>query len=613
MSDLESDAESVTSTLSDQPDLPHGEQSCHRPAGESDSIHLTLGRAGRILRKSTLADGVVFFGLDGVSATTGVDPLASEDGSQDADFANSPQKSSALLCPILGSSFSNRQDKQFAMRNPLTVETLHMYLSAYPEGKTLNFSAQGHGMESSDDSSGDSHYSQKSDASSSESHQRKMHLSSRKRKTRISHAEILEKIPGVRTMIFIPLVDPITSKWIAGGFVFTNTANRMMSLESNISYLKAFGASISAEVSRAAVEKLDRAKTTFIASMSHELRSPLHGILGSVEFLQDTATDSYQAGLITSISNCSKTLLDTLSNLLSYAKVTTVETASATDDVDLGELTESVVEAVCAGHQFKRLHTASLAADSEASMAQHMYRAAKDASGKLYNDDLDDKPSDPADTLTVLCDISPSLSWNVRTNPGALRRIIMNLVGNSLKYTPSGFVAVSLRAKEKDNMMEVSLKVVDSGKGISEDFQRNHLFAAFHQQDTFASGTGLGLSIVKQLVDSLGGEINIQSQEGQGTQVEVKLRLGLAKAGVALPGEEILAIANKTKGMRLCCLDPNAEKKQDGRGHIARLDMTLSETCSTWFGMEVTTADNMKRAETDFFVFLPLSFFFTSS
>jgi len=605
MSEIESDAESVTSALSDQPDTSPRKQNHERPTEDSDDVNLILGRAGRILRKSTLADGVIFFGLD--AGSTGPATLAPDYEPQEAESAGNPRKSSALLCPILGSSFSSRQDKQFAMRNPLSVETLQMYWKAYPEGKTLNFSSQGHGTDSGDDSSGDSHGSQQSGVSGHESHPGKVHISDRKRKTRVSHAEVLEKIPGVRTMIFIPLVDPVTSKGIAGGFVFTTTANRMMSLESNISYLKAFGASISAEVSRAAVEKLDRAKTTFIASMSHELRSPLHGILGSVEFLQDTTTDSYQAGLITSISNCSKTLLDTLSNLLSYAKVTTVETASATDDVELGELTESVVEAVCAGHQFKRLHTASLAADSEASMAQHMYNAAKDASGKLYNDDLDDKPSDPADTLTVLCDISPSLSWNVRTNPGALRRIIMNLVGNSLKYTSAGFVAVSLRAKEKDNMMDVILKVVDSGKGISEDFQRNHLFAAFQQQDTFASGTGLGLSIVKQLVDSLGGEINVQSKEGQGTQVEVKLQLRLAKAGIDLPREEIRATASRTKGLRLCCLDPNEEKKQDGRGQIARLDMTLSETCSTWFGMEVTTADNMKRAETDIFVCLPLS------
>ena len=181
---------------------------------------------------------------------------------------------------------------------------------------------------------------------------------------------------------------------------------------------------------------------------------------------------------------------------------------------------------------------------------------------------------------------------------------LMIFAGNALKYTPKGWVAVSLRAQESTHphKMDVVFRVVDSGKGMSEDFQKNRLFTPFSQEDSFQPGTGLGLSIVRQIIDSLGGTINIKSVQNVGTEVEVRLSLALAEPRDK-PDEELTAVVAKTKGLRLCLLDPNGEKERDHNDNISRLDTTLSEVCWGWFEMEVTKADSLKDVDADVYMY----------
>jgi hypothetical protein len=150
--------------------------------------------------------------------------------------------------------------------------------------------------------------------------------------------------------------------------------------------------------------------------------------------------------------------------------------------------------------------------------------------------------------------------------------------------------------------MDVVFRVVDSGKGMSEDFQKNCLFVPFMQADSFQPGTGLGLSIVKQIIDSLGGTIDIKSVQDVGTEVEVRLSLALADSSTMVD-EEITAVVAKTKGLRLALLDPNGEKERDSNDNISRLDTTLSEVCWGWFEMEVTKADSMKDVDADVYMY----------
>jgi signal transduction histidine kinase/CheY-like chemotaxis protein len=349
--------------------------------------------------------------------------------------------------------------------------------------------------------------------------------------------------------------------------------------------------------------------------------SPLHGILGAAEFLAETASDAYQSGLVTSIVTCGRTLLDTLNHVLDYSKInklgraqmrrhakqnklitlsdSSLESLSMTGEFDLGVLVEEVAEAVSAGHAFKKLPVngsvmtnQTEGKDSAALGNRHdsFTAGALQAHGE--------------GGVSVLLDVSPRQSWRVRTQPGALRRIIMNLLGNALKYTSSGFVAVSLRAHENTGSSKTScvIRIVDSGKGMSEQFQHDRMFVPFSQEDPFQPGTGLGLSIVKSIVDSLGGSMEVKSQVGVGTEIDVHLCLPPATDQISnAPEDELTILGRKTLNKHLVLLEPDPPRVLTH--HISRLEETLRETCKTWFGMRVSKSKYMDRDDADIYLY----------
>lgn len=619
---------------------------------KGDNLTRMLDRAARILRESTLAEGVVFFGPNGngtnaksnlraaMSARerfsdregtgTGTDEekrLSSTELAEGEQSTDSDASSVLRTSKILGISLTNKRDAALFHDTALAVPTLENYFKLWPHGKSFHFSEAGSGLSSEDDSNSESQKEKRSGDDRGASDRATENVLGRKKKIRMSHQELLKNLPGVRNVIFLPLWDYLEDKLVAGCFLWTSSTGRMMTLDDDLSYLRAFGNTIMSEVARLTALKDDRAKTTFIASMSHELRSPLHGILGSVEFLADTPADSYQMGLINSISTCGKTLLDTLDHVLDYAKInkigrsrmkknarsnkvakaptdSSMESLNIMAEIDLAVVVEEVVEAVCAGHAFKKMHTGELAtpSDSRSGSITSLSRTSSIGTSKSI-------PADGSNLrdgeVSVLLDISPRIGWKVRTQPGALRRIIMNLLGNALKYTSSGFVAVSLRAQEsaKPNKIDAVFRVVDSGKGMSEDFQKNRLFVPFSQEDTFQPGTGLGLSIVRQIVDSLGGSIELKSVQGVGTEIDVRLSLTSSEPAVDIADEEITSVAAKTRGLRLCLLDPNQEKERLEHDNIARLDTTLREVCYGWFEMDIIKASSMHGVDADIFMY----------
>lgn len=120
-------------------------------------------------------------------------------------------------------------------------------------------------------------------------------------------------------------------------------------------------------------------------------------------------------------------------------------------------------------------------------------------------------------------------NYHFTTQPGAFRRVVMNLLGNALKYTSDGYVRVNLTASPMEDFQDtetgeviprsmVVLTVTDTGKGISPEFLRSELFTPFAQENSLSSGTGLGLAIVKSIVHILEGDITIDSEVGRGTR-----------------------------------------------------------------------------------------------
>lgn len=529
---------------------------------DSDSARI-FQRAARIVRESTDADGVVFFdtsaaGITGQlhnfdrnaassdeSATHNTTDFDTGDSTtsrrrrrqmvtfdeKDADAALAQTKP----CPVAGLCLRGGNAALVRADFAFTESAMERYIHRYPYGKFFNYNEEGLGINSSDEKSQTSETDQ-SDRTQTETHN--VPKKTRKRRDKFIPTEFLKVLPNVRTLIFLPLWDPSSERWVAGGFIWTTQAGRLMSPENELPYLQAFGNSITSEVARLTAQKADKAKTTFIASISHELRSPLHGILGSVEFLRDTVSSSYQESLVSSIETCGKTLLDTIDHVLDYAKINKLRNASSkkklrvegrtkrlpadnsilgvTADFDLAQLVEEVCDTVCAGHTFRKTQNANGGAIYD--QAENTITNARDSQGGVM----------------VALIVQPFVSWAVRSQPGALRRIVMNLLGNALKYTDSGYIALKLLQKSSNRQsVELSLTIEDSGRGMSSDYQKSKLFAPFSQEDPFSSGTGLGLSIVKQIIESLKGEIEVNSTLNVGTSILVSMRLPTAQSSIA--------------------------------------------------------------------------------
>ncbi|KAM0420896.1 hypothetical protein ACHAPT_011285 [Fusarium lateritium] len=600
-----------------RPPSPRGQQ-------KQDRLSRMFFRAADNLRSSTLADGVVLFGATASNARQRCragkpNGIWSDEDDQSPhitsgsdgfgiDSSDSDTSPSARPCKILAYSLADEQVHAEIEKGPaLSLGTLEKYFSLFPKGKTFSFTDEGLGISSDDDSASD----REPTASTENPGER-----ARRRRAKMDHKELLKKIPGAKSVVFLPLFDHVEDKLAGGCFLWTSITGQMMNLDQDLSYLRAFGNSVMSEVGRINTQKNEAAKTTFIASMSHELRSPLHGILGAAEFLKDTITDSYQAGLVNSVLTCGKTLLDTLNHVLDYSKINTLgrgqmrrggkhsrlislssgslESLNMSAAVDLAVLMEEVVNAIATGHTFKRLPGMYSPSSEEPTLANS--QSLKHA-----------QSPDDGNPVSVLLDICPRASWMVSTQPGALRRVIMNLFGNALKYTSSGFILVSLRAQETadKSKMDVLIRVVDTGKGMSDEFQQNRLFVPFSQEDSFQPGTGLGLSIVKQIVDSLKGTLEVKSQQHKGTEVDVRLRLVPAPENSSRHKDEtVRAIIEKTRGRRLVLLESGEHIASPFMAQQIRMrNETLIETCSSWFEMEVLREGDADASEVDIYLY----------
>jgi hypothetical protein len=262
-------------------------------APKGDKLSMMFSRAAEILRQSTLADGAAIFGA---TATSGrqmsafpTDPSQAAGGSNatteaatssesererwDTNTSDSDNTPTARACKILAFSIADDQARaDVESGSALTLGTLERYFALFPRGKTFSFTDQGSGFSSEEDSGASDREAHPSVTTSTDGNPNNDSARGRARKRRMDHKELLKKIPGAKTVVFIPLYDHSEERLMAGCFLWTSVTGRMMSLDADLSYLRAFGNSIISEVIRVNMQKNEAAKTTFIASMSHELR-----------------------------------------------------------------------------------------------------------------------------------------------------------------------------------------------------------------------------------------------------------------------------------------------------------------------------------------------------
>lgn len=276
----------------------------------------------------------------------------------------------------------------------------------------------------------------------------------------------------------------------------------------------------------------DRIKSRFISSVTHELRSPLHGILGGIEFLRSAPQlKGFEKHILDTIESCGRTLLDTIENVLwmsgigsrSQRQTQQIEPTevsgkekpeSEQTSFEMVPLIEDVIMSALLGHiTLKRagLKDHASAGDESGQAKSIMFRS---ASSKLL------MPRLPQ----VVIATDWKRHWLCSAEATAVRRIVLNLFANALKFTTSGHIVILSKESDEHDRTGgggVSLVVSDSGSGMSHEFLEKHAGLAFKQEDEFAAGTGLGLHLTMQVVDSLGGKLQMSSQEDVGTSSEV--------------------------------------------------------------------------------------------
>ena len=218
------------------------------------------------------------------------------------------------------------------------------------------------------------------------------------------------------------------------------------------------------------------------------------------------------------------------------------------------------------------------------------------------------------DELSVVVNIEQSSSWNIRSVAGAWRRIVMNLLGNAMKWTQIGLIEVSLSrvaAQTKTEPHLVHLRVTDTGKGIAQDFLRNSAFSPFTQEDALSEGVGLGLSVVHKLVTFLSGHLKITSEKGVGTQVDVYIPAQRPEDHV--PAElfdDASSLGNQRhKDTLKACLigfngcpdlteTPTGILSPDAKRKLS-IEDTLSKIFRAQFGWHIVLAESLEKGEGD--------------